>query len=338
MAGLTPKQTAIAVTLVQSVDTAAAAAAALGDAQLALAQARRERDRRAVARQTEAVAAAQSELDRATEDARRAAADLGGVDADADALAAALEEVLDLEQRRAEVRIEEDEALAAGDAARAQDARLRIDEITAKLADLAGLRGRLGALLVVPAAGTITDQHGIDGLEAAVPVALLPVRLETRFSATGGGDPELLVRVYPDQIHEDTHELELEAAEEEWGRHFWEQWWRAGADATLEQQAWAQLCGRIGAARADWVAQALRPGNVADAPGKPLADGDALDPEPKFPPVSSRAGRWTRPPLARQLPDRFLVLGYVGGVRVQAVWGAPVAAELATGPSPVARP
>ena len=54
-----------------------------------------------------------------------------------------------------------------------------------------------------------------------VPLALLPVRLETRFVRNNAANAmELLVRVYPDKIHIDSHEELLTAAEREWGKHF----------------------------------------------------------------------------------------------------------------------
>ena len=41
------------------------------------------------------------------------------------------------------------------------------------------------------------------------PLLLLPVRLETRFFAVANGSQELRIRVFPDQIHVDSHEPAL---------------------------------------------------------------------------------------------------------------------------------
>ena len=56
-----------------------------------------------------------------------------------------------------------------------------------------------------------------------VPVALFPVRIETRFIGA-----ELLIRIYPDDLHVDSHEPEL--TESEWiaGVRFWTELWRSG--------------------------------------------------------------------------------------------------------------
>ena len=63
------------------------------------------------------------------------------------------------------------------------------------------------------------------------PIALLPVRMETRFVDDAGAKEDdltqLLVRVYPDQIHGDSHEEELTDDEVRWGQNFWATLWYA---------------------------------------------------------------------------------------------------------------
>jgi hypothetical protein len=61
-----------------------------------------------------------------------------------------------------------------------------------------------------------------------LPLVLFPVRLETRFFTLADGRMELRVRVFPDKIHLDSHEPDLTADEQTWGRHHWELNWRAG--------------------------------------------------------------------------------------------------------------
>jgi len=76
---------------------------------------------------------------------------------------------------------------------------------------------------------TLDDAHdqSVDPLQALEwedPVALLPVRLETRFDEEAR---RLVVRVYPDQVHIDSHEEPLTEAEHAWGTAFWAQLWFA---------------------------------------------------------------------------------------------------------------
>src|ERR1044072_5238259 len=79
----------------------------------------------------------------------------------------------------------------------------------------------------------------------AQPLVLFPVRLETRFFTQADGSSELRVRVYPDTVHIDSHEPGLTEDEVEWGKHFWEQFWRAGNDKERRKAAWAQLADRF---------------------------------------------------------------------------------------------
>lgn len=199
------------------------------------------------------------------------------------------------------------------------------------MADLASAQSSAAAL-------TQTHTANLAGLldqfVPGTPILLLPVRLETRFRSQ---NTELLVRVYPDDVHQDTHEPALTVQEEQWGRDFWSSVWSAGPGRRPELDRtrfsiWQVLAGRFGAARAAWIVSALQPTNIDKWREDPAI-------EPAFPASPGRrTGSWTRAARARGLPDRWLVLGYVGGERVVEQWGRVIAAPLQTGPDPAATP
>jgi hypothetical protein len=112
-------------------------------------------------------------------------------------------------------------------------------------------------------------------LDAHYPVALLPVRLETRFDG-----PLLRVRIYPDEIFADTHEPGLTPEERADGKAYVE---AMQAGGTAEQDAWARLVARWGAPRAAFVARAAVAGST-----------------------ESRAESWTRAAQAT-LPEHWTV-------------------------------
>ena len=157
------------------------------------------------------------------------------------------------------------------------------------------------------------------------PLALFPVRLETRFFAQPDGSSELRVRVYPDRIHIDSHEEELTQAEKTWGQHYWTQIFRAGDDTQAKKDAWRQLADRYDPQRAAWIARLLHPSSASGA-------------EPVFPRVDvveeGKDSAWRSAPKARLLPTRWIAIVQAGGRPIAAVAGRDIRPDLAVGPDP----
>jgi hypothetical protein len=170
-------------------------------------------------------------------------------------------------------------------------------------------------------AKTLGDGTGFEHLSAGQPLLMLPVRLETRFAWLDkdiiGFDPNaareqvLLVRVYPDEIHEDSHEPELTPDELRWATEFRAKL-LAARDLKPIQDAWAELISRAGATRAAWL------GQVAISGHKP----------------GGRPGVFSRPAQARLLPDRWVAFAMLPDGSVLTATSAPVREPLETGPSP----
>ena len=202
---------------------------------------------------------------------------------------------------------------------RAGEEREKADARVAMLEqELEDLRAALAAARADPA-------DSIRLLEPEQPVAMLPVRLETRFVArTGAPGTDLLVRIYPDDIHSSSHEPELTQDEIDWGRSYAGEMTKAAGDRDAEQRAWQKLVGRFGPRRGAWVAGVMYP---IDETGAPTGSS---------PTYVKRARAWTRAPRAEALPDRWVVLGYQGGTRILTAWAEPISQPLAVGPDPAA--
>ena len=188
---------------------------------------------------------------------------------------------------------------------------------------------RTATLLPVVAQPRLPPEMLAELCKADRPLALFPVRLETRFFPQPDGSSELRVRVYPDRIHIDSHEAELTQSEKTWGEHYWTQIFRAGDDTQAQMNAWRQLAERYDPQRAAWIARLLRPKNF---------DSRTASSDPEFPPVDvvepGMDAAWRSAPKARLLPDKWLAIVQSGGRPVLAVSGRGIRPDLAVGPDP----
>ena len=180
---------------------------------------------------------------------------------------------------------------------------------------------RVMAVKVPDLGAILAASGGPPGLDADAgasthPLALFPVRLETRFFGT-----ELRIRVYPDKVHLDSHDPALSANEQLWGRRYWELHWEAGSDDSKLREAWRMLAGRLGPERAAWVVRALTPTNPSDRRAGAPAFPDLGDPTAV-----------ARTPLVRLLPDRWVATAYAGGAAVAVAAGNDIEPDLAIGP------
>ena len=150
-------------------------------------------------------------------------------------------------------------------------------------------------------------------LDAALPLALLPVRLEARYSGTN-----LVVRVFPDALHADGHAEALTERERSAGEAYWRAVWGV-TDAAASTSAREWLARRCGPYRALWVARETAPLN------------DPADGEPQFPEGELRAA--DEPVRASLLPDQWMVRLYDDRLQLaQTAFSAPVVPEPAIAP------
>jgi hypothetical protein len=161
-------------------------------------------------------------------------------------------------------------------------------------------------------------------LLGALPIALLPVRIETRFFLSQLVRNELRVRIYPDEITADVHEPALTSAELSAAQAYW----RAGWNPASEQDAWRSLVARYPTPRAAWIVLQTTPANLSSRPSG----------VPAFPQVPLQPQRWTRAAQARVLPDRWIVACYRGGREFHRVVSTAINDPLALTVNPSATP
>lgn len=150
-------------------------------------------------------------------------------------------------------------------------------------------------------------------LEADVPLVLLPVRVEVRSTPD---QTALRVRIFPDAVHVESLAEGLTPEEAAAGTAYWQAVWVSGDPA--EAVAWTALTDAVGRRRVAWVAEVLRPTNIADRPTG----------EPVFP---TPAERVDGPSVVRTLPDRFFVRVEQAGAQPLTVAGQVIPAEVPVG-------
>ncbi|MDZ4701898.1 MAG: hypothetical protein SH809_19460 [Rhodothermales bacterium] len=157
----------------------------------------------------------------------------------------------------------------------------RLQQLEARLRELAGNAVKFESALAdsLAAEGRLVDaflpfsdpRQNLGQKDATLPIALFPVRLETRFkpvTVDGAAATQLWVRVYPDECLVDTFESLLSESERESTRFFWINWAKAGGLEAEQRAAWAGLVGSFGSGRAAWLIEQQRPADVDVWPAK----------------------------------------------------------------------
>jgi hypothetical protein len=243
---------------------------------------------------------------------RAARADLAGAES------ALLEAMTQIDETRREIErailAHDDAAVVALEGALARAEALREKSETARAQAIAAMAAGRALALGTAAA--------FDLLSSSQPLLLLPVRLETRFawfdaaggrsfSPSPGATRSLLIRVYPDDVHDDAHPPELTRDEFELITRL--KWQLSQArDLVHLDDAWSDLMRRVGPTRAAWLGELLARGG----------------------PAGRRPGSLSRPSVARLLPDRWTAFVELDDGSTRVAQSQQVFEPLETGPSP----
>ncbi|HMG93704.1 MAG TPA: hypothetical protein VK589_26785, partial [Chryseolinea sp.] len=201
--------------------------------------------------------------------------------------------------------------------------RDKLDEVRGQL------HTAIGSIYVDPHPKT-----AIKNLDDKIPFLLLPVRIETRF-VNQGRQPELLLRIYPDDIAVHTHEGILTDKEITEGEKYWKVIFNAEKGAATgkedrKRSAWSYLATLFGSQRSAWVARETQPTNWTG-----LDDLEQED-ELVFPVHDlTKTSDWSRAPRTEILPDKFVAIFYEGDTIVRQETGNIIPDELFLGPDPM---
>jgi hypothetical protein len=161
---------------------------------------------------------------------------------------------------------------------------------------------------------------------------LLPVRIEARFRV-GGDRNELRVRIFPDEIAITAHRRELTKAAPPMPGLL---------DPRVRPRRTAPALRRLSIAGLLLLAMTSRYQETSPvlrgAWALETLLGTPVPPPPpdelQFPEVETVPPDFSVPPRSYVLPDRFVVMAFVGDTKVHEAIGAPIAASIAFGPDP----
>lgn len=219
-----------------------------------------------------------------------------------------------------------DSAVRAGaDSANTASLRERVAAAQAARSDIVDRRRILNRKFDDLANGALVGRDPatlVGSFDGHQPIAMLPMRLETRYFSTPGAPTVLRIRIYPDDINTIDHEATPTAAELEAGKAYWRALFVHDDDEAA--RILRDLTSAHGRGRATWLVRILTPSNAV-----PAADAQE---DPVFPPTETidSLAKTTRAVL---LPERFCAIGYSAGRReVFRVWGTTIPDELILSP------
>ncbi len=161
----------------------------------------------------------------------------------------------------------------------------------------------------------------VQALDAKHPIALLPMRLETRYVPVGA-PTSLRIRVYPDDVNTIEHVPALTPDEQQAGVNYWTARFAHQDDEAA--RILRDLATVFGRGRAAWIVRVLTPDNPVPGAGEQAA--------PVFPQTDTIDSR-AKATRAMLMPDRWCAIGYAAGRReVFRVWGNRIPDELLLSP------
>ena len=251
--------------------------------------------------------------------------DLSSLTANRGALQALVVEQRELDGNLNRQRSLLDAALRAGESANVTaPLQQQITEAEDARQQLVGRRRELAIGIDRLADGLLAEQDPgrlAESMDGGQPIALLPMRLETRYVPPNQPNA-LRIRIYPDDLNTIEHTPAPTDAELQAGNAYWRASFQ-GDDAEAERVA-RDLALVFGRGRAAWVLRVTTPQNV-DQMGQ---GGEA----PRFPELTAIDAR-AKETRAVLLPDRWCAIGYAAGRReVFRVWGNRIPDELLLSP------